>query len=99
MLTCRRFDVVGAESGQLLICDKEAGYRVTLELEGTFPSAAHRLEYAEEIIRALNAAPIPTLECSRWNAKGERRHEGVSAQAAPAPSNVTRFQLPVRQLR
>lgn len=61
----RRFQYQLLPAGELLITDR-AGYRVDWVIRGDFPSDTHRREYAEEVVRALNAAPIPTLQHTRW---------------------------------
>lgn len=61
----RRFECRVGPGGQLLVTDAE-GYGVKLAVRGNFPSETHRREYVEELTRALNAAPIPTWEHTRW---------------------------------
>ena len=62
----RRFVTHTSRDGRVFIFDNEFGYDAKLSLDGDFATPRHRLEYAQAVAAALNAAPIPTPDTSQW---------------------------------
>ena len=71
----RHFEVRLSAQGEIVICDEDSGYEAKLHLAGDFGSPQRRWEYAHSIANALNAAPIPTPDFSRFEADGSLRDE------------------------